>query len=188
MIDWLAAERKLYDASVSAVQQFAEKHGEEHVCFFAFDSEPRYGYVIFAFDTPSNNLRKAQARECYCVEIRDRYLRRERKWQTAAYDLTCPPVELLHTNSGDFAYSQFSEAHFPEWEDFANSAEYPARKEHEDDYLDSNVRVLFWNVAQRLIDEEAFRPLQLAASFVIGYGIHDQEEAVLRVVKWPSAQ
>jgi hypothetical protein len=47
MLDWEVAEERLHEASVAAIKKFAGEHSDELVCFFAFDSEPRYGYVMY---------------------------------------------------------------------------------------------------------------------------------------------
>jgi hypothetical protein len=44
---------------------------------------------------------------------------------------------------------------------------------------------MMWRVAERLVADEAFRPLMLASPFMIVYGIHDEEEAILRLLNWP---
>ncbi len=59
-VDWRACEEKLYAASVAAIAQLASDHAEEAICFFAFDSRPRYGYVLIAFDTLANNIGTAK--------------------------------------------------------------------------------------------------------------------------------
>jgi hypothetical protein len=42
-----------------------------------------------------------------------------------------------------------------------------------------------WRVAERLVSEDAFAPLLLASPFMVGYSVHDQEEAILRLLNWP---
>jgi hypothetical protein len=172
---------------VNAINSFAAEHPDESVCFFAFDADPRYGYVIFAFDTLENNIRSAKKMEEYTTQTRTEQLTQKRYWNRAMYTLCHPPVSVFNTNSGDFAFSQYAEVKFPEWETLVKSADYPKRVERDDDYLDSNARILFWNVAQRLVSENAFKVLAMATPFIIGYGIHDGEEQILRVLNWPSA-
>jgi hypothetical protein len=35
--------------------------------------------------------------------------------------------------------------------------------------------------------KKAFAPLKLAAPFLVGYSIHDQEEVILRMLNWPAS-
>src|SRR6185369_4049867 len=71
------------------------------------------------------------------------------------------------------------------WRDLAESRDYPHGAEHEDDYLASNARLVMWRVAERLVSEDAFAPLSLASPFMVGYSVHDEEEAILRLLNWP---
>src|SRR5205823_10644712 len=125
MIDWQAVEDKLYAASVNAIEAFAAQHPHERVCFFAFDSEPRYGYVILAFDTAENNLRSVRELGHHAEEFRQRNLTIHDGWKRAKYHLTCPPVFLFNSNSGDFRYAQFTEIKFSEWESAASTQQLP---------------------------------------------------------------
>ena len=56
-----------------------------------------------------------------------------------------------------------------------------------DDYLESNARLVLWRVTERLVEDDAFAVLKMASPFMIGYGIHDQEETILRFLNWPSS-
>jgi hypothetical protein len=187
MLDWNSFETRLYDAAVDAINRFADDHPGDPICFFAFDSEPKYGYVMFALDTLQNNIGSAQQREPYTIKSRNNWLTDKRYWKQAKYYLCHPSVSVFNTNSGDFAYSQYAEVKFPEWESVARSGDYPKGEEHDDDYLDSNARILFWNVVQRLVSDNAFAKLNMARPFMVGYGIHDEEEQILRVLNWPSS-
>jgi hypothetical protein len=188
MSDWDVFETKLRIASIDAINRFADEHPDKSVCFFAFDSEPRYGYVLFAFDTFENNIRSARKVEQFTIKSRTDRLTQRRYWNRAEYYLCHPPVTVFNTNSGDFEFPQYAEVRFPEWEAIGKSGGIPKQHEHDDDYLDSNVRILFWNTAQYLIAESAFDALKMARPFMIGYGIHDQEEQILRVLNWPDAE
>ena len=156
--------------------------------FFAFDTEPRYGYVLFAFDTFENNIRSAQQMEQYLIKDRTESLTKKRHWNNAKHRLCHPPVTVFNTNIADFAFPQYADVGFPEWETIAKNGGMPKQYEHDDDYLNSNVRILLWNTGQRLIAEGAFKVLRMACPFMIGYGIHDEEEQILRVLNWPGAQ
>src|SRR4051812_26225129 len=69
-IDWRACDERLHAGSVSAIRRLAAEARGEPICFFAFDTEPRYGYVLIAFDTLANNVRQAKAMEAFAIEQR----------------------------------------------------------------------------------------------------------------------
>jgi hypothetical protein len=185
-IDWTASDEHLYAASVAAIRRFAAEHPNEEVCCFAFDTEPRYGYVLIGLDTLSNNIRSVKRRESFAVEQREKMLRLPSAWQHAKYFLRSPVLTAFNTNSGDFAYSQYARVEFPEWREAAERGDYPTGPARADDYLESNGRLVLWRVAERLFAGGAFATLQLASPFLVVYGIHDQEESILRLLNWPA--
>src|SRR5262249_18811432 len=151
-----------------------------------FDTEPRYGYVLLAFDTLANNIRQAKATEAFAIEQRGKYLFAEDAWRSAKYMLSSPVISAFSTNSGGFSYPQYAEVQFPEWTQLAECGGYPIGLAHEDNYLDSSARLMMWRVAERLVADGAFGPLTLASPFMIVYGIHDEEEVILRFLNWPA--
>jgi hypothetical protein len=183
-IDWAASDERLYVGSVAAICRFAAEHPDEAVCFFAFDTEPRYGYVLIGMDTLANNIRSVKRRESFAIGQREKMLRRADSWQHAKYFLRSPVLTAFNTNSGDFAYSQYAKVEFPEWRAAAEAGDYPTGSAHADDYLESNGRLVLWRVAERLVAEGAFASLRMASPFIVGYGIHDQEESVLHLLNW----
>ena len=142
------------------------------------------GYVIIAFDTLVNNIATAQRLEEFAIGQRQMMLRQESAWQNAKYHLSSPVLSPFSTNSGGFTFPQYAEVQFPEWQRLAEQGGYAVGLPHEDDYLESNARLVLGRVAERLVAEGAFKPLRLASPFMVGYGIHDQEEAILRIVNW----
>src|SRR3954454_19837876 len=114
-IDWAACDEKLHAASVTAIRRFAAEHPDEAVCFFAFDTEPRYGYVLIGLDTLANNIRSVKRREAFAIAEREKMLRRADSWRHAKYFLKTPVLTAFNTNSGDFEYSRYAEVQFPEW-------------------------------------------------------------------------
>src|SRR5262249_48743996 len=109
----------------------------------------------------------------------------ELNWTGAKYQLTSPALAPFNTNSGVFEYVEYSGVEFPAWARLAETGKYPTGAEHEDDYLESNARLVMWRVAERLVAEDAFAVLKTASPFLVGYGIHDQEEVILRLLYWP---
>jgi hypothetical protein len=186
--DWDASDRKLHKASVAAIKRFAREHSGQAVCSFFFDcDEPRYGHLSISLDTPENNLRAVKELEGYAVESRAKNLRGKITWEWAKYQLSTPVLSPFNTNSGDFEFPEYAEVEFPAWVKLAEKGDYPNGAEHEDDYLESNARLVMWRVAEQLVAEGAFAPLTLASPFLLGYSIHDQEEVILRILNWPKA-
>jgi hypothetical protein len=48
--DWDLYWERLVEQTKLAIQQFAKEHGDEEVCYFAYDSEPCYGFVLTCFN------------------------------------------------------------------------------------------------------------------------------------------
>jgi hypothetical protein len=184
--DWGASDRKLHKASVAAIRRFArENPGVEVCCFFFACDEPRYGHLSIGLDTTDNNARTVKELEQYAIENRARNLLGKITWEWAKYQLSSPALSPFNTNSGDFEFSEYAEVEFPAWVKLAERGKYPKGAEHEDDYLESNARLVMWRVAERLVADDAFAPLKLSSPFLLGYSIHDQEEVILRLLNWP---
>jgi hypothetical protein len=185
-VDWALSERELHRASVTAIGRFASNYPDVTVCCFFFDcDEPRYGRVGISLDTLENNIRSAKQQEEFAIEQRQKMLTGENAWQSAKYFLRTPVLKAFNTNSGDFTFPQYAEVQFPEWRKLAKEGGYPVGSAHQDDYLESSARLIIWRVAEHLVVEEAFKSLKLAAPFMVGYSIHDQEEVILRLLNWP---
>jgi hypothetical protein len=185
-IDWAVSDERLYAASVASISRFAVEHPGETVCFFAFDTEPRYGYVWISLDTLACNVRSVKRRESFAIGQREQTLRRVDAWQHAKYFLKTPILTAFNTNSGDFAYSQYETVEFPEWRETAELGDYPTGPAATDDYLESNGRLVLWRVAEQLVADGAFASLKMASPFLVGYSVHDQEESILRLLNWPA--
>jgi hypothetical protein len=184
--NWTTSDRKLHKASVAAIRQFARENPDVEVCCFFFDcDEPRYGHLSISFDTSANNARAVKWLEQRAVENRAKYLRGKLTWQWAKYQLSTPVLSAFNTNSGDFAFPEYVAVEFPTWVKLAEKGNYPKGDEHEDDYMESNARLVMWRVAEQLVAENAFATLSLASPFLLGYSIHDQEEVILRLLNWP---
>jgi hypothetical protein len=184
--DWEASDRKLHKASVAAIKRFAREHPGQPVCCFFFDcDEPRYGHLSISLDTLENNIRTVKEVEQFALESRSENLRGGIPWRRAKYQLNYPVISPFNTNSGDFEFTEYADLQFPAWVKLAAKGNYPKRVEGEDDYLESNARLVIWRVAEQLVAEDAFAPLTLASPFLLGYSIHDQEEVILRLLNWP---
>jgi hypothetical protein len=184
---WEASDRELHKASVAAIQRFAREHLGVAVCCCFFDCDsPQYGHLSISFDTAANNARVVKDLERYAIEKRAEYLRGKLTWQWAKHQLGTPVLSPFNTNGGDFEFREFAEVKFPAWVELAEKGDYPKGAAHEDDYLESNARLVMWRVVEQLVAENAFAPLALASPFLVGYSLHDQEEVILRLLNWPS--
>ncbi len=185
-IDWAGAERKLLKAATSAIIRFSKEHAETTLRCLVFDSDPRYGHVLISLDSAENNLRAAKRLERFAMKSRRKNLTGKLTWQWARYQLGTPALSPFNMNSGDFAWQEYDQVDFPEWRELAKRGDYPRADDCEDDYLESNVRIVLWRAAERLIKSKTLKKIRLASPFLLGYGIHDQEEAILRILNWPT--
>jgi hypothetical protein len=189
MLDWKKTEDRLFKWSQTTIRKFGREYPNENICAMFFDSEPRYGYVVLAFDTFENSIRSAKEMENFAIKSRNRNLNDADAWCNARYQINTPVLSVFNTNSGDFVYPDYAEIEFKAWQRLVESKnyskKYPKRFDQDDDYLDGNVRILLWKVVERLIATKSFQPLKLASPFIVGYAFHDEEEVILRVLNWP---
>jgi hypothetical protein len=186
-INWRQNADEIFDWSKAAINRFAREHRGEKICSLFFDTDPEYGYVLIAFDTLENSLRSARSSERLARERRAQNLTGKLTWEWAKYQLSTPVLEVFNSDSGGFAYPEYDTLEFPAWQKLAKSGDYPRGEEHDNDYLEGNVRIVLWQVTERLIENRCFRSLTRASPFMIGYGIHDQESVILRILNWPKA-
>jgi hypothetical protein len=186
--DWSNSDLILYEAANLAIIAFAEEHPNVEVCCFYFDcDDPEYGLLHISIDSIQHNMKSAKSLEQYAIKRRYR-LKGEDMWKEAKHGLVSPVLSPFNTNGGDFEFTCYRSVEFPAWRELAKSKDYPKSAKHEDNYLTSNARLVMWRVVERLLTESCFSPLVLASPFMIGYSMHDEEEAILRIENWPRAQ
>lgn len=185
--DWNKIEERLFKESGKAIDAFEKEHSDKQVCYFSFDSEPAYGYVLICFDTTDNSLRQARENEQQAVQRRKETLNDEWAWKWAKYQLSSPQILPFNNNAGDFMFQGFRKLEFPEWQAFRGSKDYPQCKEGEGDYLEGRVTICFWNVIERLIEEGKLQSLPMSSPFYLGYGFHDEDQVVLRILNCSEA-
>lgn len=184
--DWKDARARLTRAAADALTAFATEHVNVECSHLVFDSEPRYGYVQLSLDSTANSVRTAQAREKFAIEQRQQMLSGEDPWREAEYFLNHPVLTPFGDNAGSFEFQSYRELEFPEWQEYAESADYPAQEENENDYLEGNFRILVWHVVEELVSSGAFDCLNKAKPFLVSYGLHDQEQSIIRILDWPA--
>lgn len=106
------------------------------------------------------------------------------KWQMAKSIMTGANLLPVTNNTGDFTYQGYTQVDFDGWQEFADSDVYPKGYSEEDDYLEGNLSIVFWIVIDRLIQEKHFSVLKMASPFLAGYGFHDEDQILLRIINW----
>ena len=183
--NWKENQERLFVVASEAVKRFAATHAVE-CSHFAFDADALYGYVLCSFDSPGHSLQAARESEEYAIKRRARDLAGEDGWKYATHTLGHPSVAPYCDNTGDFAFQHFAEVTFPEWRAHWESPDSECSEvDGCDDYLGGHVRVLLWQVVERLIEAKIFDVLRMASPFLISYAMHDEEQRVLRVLRWP---
>lgn len=189
VIDWQVLEERLFEQSCAVIKQFAEDHPDVICSFFAYDTDPGYGYFLLSFDTAENSLQQALKNEYWAIEERKKMLSQEWSWNSARSLSRVPPITDYSPDVGYFAYYMYAEIRFPELVEFKESEAYPQRSnEVEDDYLEGHVRVVLWKIIERLIASAIFSQLRLSSLFRVGYQFHEEDLLVLRILNWPAAQ
>lgn len=187
MIDWKEEETRLYKFTLPVIARFAQEHPTETAAAFMYDSEPRYGYVYIGIDSVANNRRSAQHREQFAIQQQRKYLKKPTAWKYAKHHVNTPVLSPVEPDSGDFAFAEYAELSCPQWTALLQDADYPPPAEHEDDYLEGNVRLIFLRVIDRLVKERAFKAWRLGSPFMLGYAFHDEGATILRFLNWPGA-
>ena len=75
--DWQSLEERLFEQTSSVIRQFATEHSDVTCSFFAYDTDPGYGYFLPSFDTAENSLLQAQKNEQRAIEERAKMLSQE---------------------------------------------------------------------------------------------------------------
>ncbi len=142
--DWNEVEQRLYKESVSAIEHFSKEHTDEEVCYFAYDSQPEYGYVLICFDTSKNSLEEAKRVALRSVSSVKGFMSSHWDWQMAKSMMISVSVLPFTNNTADFKYHSFSEVQFEGWYEFTESEDYPLGEfEEADDYLEGNMAWYF---------------------------------------------
>ena len=179
-LDRLVAETR------AAIATFAQTHRDEEVCYFAYDAEPHSGYVLTCFNTTRQSQEFVRAQRNDHVAYRQKLLADPVWFQHAYYQAKANAVLPFCNNTGDFGYQGFTTIEFPEWQAFAESAEYPAGDD-DSDYLTNRAARLFCRAFVRLVQEQAFAELKLAQPTLLGFAFHDDEQVIVEMLGIPSA-
>lgn len=183
--DWDLYLKRLVDETKAAIQLFAAQHGSELVCYFAYDSEPCYGYVLTCFNTSRASLEFVREQRNYHTKYRRELMAKPVWFDSAYYQAKTNALLPFCNNTGDFAFQGFTRIEFPEWQEFADSPDYPEAKENDKDYLINRVARLFSRATDQLVDECAFQPIRLARPALVGFGFHDHDQYVLHLLNLP---
>ena len=182
---WDIFFQRLVEGTRAAIQQFATEHPTAEVCYFAYDSEPCYGYVLTCFNTTDAEIRHIREWHDRRINYRKEILSNDVWRSNAYYQVKANSVLPFCNETGDFAYQGFTELRFPEWEAFAQSETYPEHRDHEDDYLECRVALIFAKALDTLAEDGGFEKLRLASPTLLGFGFHDQDQYVVRMLHVP---
>lgn len=182
---WESFLERLLVASRAALARFAAEHADEELCAFAYDSDPGNGYVLIALNTSAANLAYVRKQHENAVAMRRQILAQPHARQSAYYHVKANSVRPFCDNTGDFAYQDFAEVSFPEWQELFESASYKEPAPGEDDYLESHAALIFARAIDTLVDEGAFAGLRLASPTLLSFAFHDQPSYVLRMLRLP---
>jgi len=180
--DWDLFKEKLVRGSREAIISFSNSHPDEEICYFAYDCQPSYGYVLTCFNTTDESLRYVSELQEINVQRGHKILDNDRFRHAGYYYVKSLSVSPHCNNTGDFKYQGYTQIFFPEWEEYSESDEYPENEKHQDDYLESRVALIFWHALTQLVDEGAFSKLKLASPTLIGFMFHDEQEVVVRIL------
>jgi hypothetical protein len=183
--DWNEIETLIYKESVAAIDKFIKEHASDEVCYFAYDSDPYNEYVLIAIDTSDNSFVKAKRYSQTSVERVKHFLQHGWDWQMANSMMISASALPFTNNTGDFKYRDFANIRFEGWQEYADSDIYPQGEfEDADDYLEGNMAIIFWRVIDRLIQENQFSKFRMSSPFYVGYGFHDEDQILLRILNW----
>ena len=183
--DWDGFLQRLKAETRQAIERFSAENPDKEVCYFAYDSEPCYGYVLTCFNSSESSVKYVRDWHDRSVRYCGERLAKDAWRNCAYYQVKANAVLPFCDNTGDFDYQGFSDINFPEWESLAASEHYPQVASHEDDYLQSRVVLIFWRALQELADEGAFAKLKLASPTLLGFGFHDDDMVVVRMLNIP---
>jgi hypothetical protein len=190
--DWQAAEELLLERSQAIIRQFAQEHPGEVFSIFAYSVDSMYTGVGINFDTLTNSLRKAKAKQRYEINYRNQILASDRGWQDAQYLLKGRTREIDDFNrDGPWKYPVVAFVELVAWEQFFNRPGWDANAIDSDilaKELDGRISATLWRVVDRLLENHAFDGLQRAAPFHVLMGFHDEPMIVMRIVDWPIVQ
>lgn len=118
--------------------------------------------------------------------LRDSKLPRRCWKQSPVYYLAKAHALLPFCNNiGDFEYQDFRQIKFPEWQTYAESPDYLASDEEDDDYLINRVARLFCRAIDHLVEQRSFERLRLSQPFLIRFAFHDHDQHVLHMLNLP---
>ena len=185
--DWDRYLEEFVAQTKSAIDAFATRHPKAEVCYFAYDSEPRYGYVLTCFNTTEASIEHTRKWSPHHTKRLTEILGNPIWFDSAYYQAKSHSSLPFCNNTGDFAYQGFSQIEFPEWGEYAESPDYPKSEDADEDYLLNRLARLFCRSFDRLIEERCFEKLTLARPTLIGFGFHDEGQHIIHMLNLPGS-
>jgi hypothetical protein len=181
---WDKVAEQLYQYTVATIRRLEAEHADDVFCCFAYAVDTMVGKFQLCFDTLHNSVYLAKEQEKEEAERRQRNLAHHLAWRSAA-TICGVPVTPYTQSTQAFAYTQYSELVFSDWEEFTWSEDYPKFSERDDDYLEGNANIVISRVIERLVEGNEFSRLRLAQPFYIGHEFHERGLTVMRILNWP---
>ena len=181
--EWETDLVRLLDASREAIRKFQREHGDEEVCYFAYDSDPQYGYVLICFNTTEASRRAVASSYSHSIARRAKRLREPAFVESALYTAESTAQLPFCNNTGDFEYQGFAEVKFERWRE--NAPEADIEDDHDNPLL-NRVAWLLSRAIDTLVDENAFDSLKLASPTLFGFAFHEGAQYVLRMLRLPN--
>src|SRR5262249_13827105 len=140
--------------------------------------------VLTCFNTAAANRESVRTAHDRSVGRR-RELLSDPIWHEHAYrQVRVNSVLPFCNNTGDFAFPEFTQIQFSEWEALAEG-EQSIDDSDEVSSLENQVALIFARALDTLVDEGAFDKLQLASPTLLGFGFHDADQYILRMLHLP---
>ena len=180
------AEEKLYKAAIRAIKAFGKEEPNTEVrCFFLDSDDVEYGRVGVSIDSASNNSDVSLDSFKSTKKNRRAACKGKRAWELAKHGLSCPPLAVYSTDSGDFDFCEFAEVDLPGWRKVAKKNGVEETDDGDDNYLEGNARISMWRTIERLVKERAFDSLKTGSPFFVGFSFHDEEPTTVDILNWP---
>lgn len=181
--EWEKDLARLLEASRQAIRDFQREHSDKEVCYFAYDSDPQYGYVLICFNTTEASQRQVSMAYASSVARRVKNLREPAFAESGLYLAQSTSELPFCNNTGDFEFQGFAEVKFERWVEEASEDDI---EDVHDNPLVNRVAKLLCRAIDTLVDEHAFDSLKLASPTLVGFAFHDSEQCILRMLGLPT--
>lgn len=192
--DWEILTLVLYQEVVKTIDTFAREFPNEECSFLGFAvplSEPYLGIITVNFDTPDNSSGIAQKIEAKILDRRKSLFygsSKIRLWGSGTRYLDRKSVLPYNSDMFSFKYYNYGQVNLPQLENIDETI-LPLR-DIGDDYISGNIRILLWDVFNRIVENSVLKKLKLASPFYLGYQLSDENNethdmVIIQILNWP---